>query len=75
MTTGNSELDAIVEQIAADRQKQLLAGDANRLGLIERAVQRGLDELQRARQMVEELARKVERRGAAQGSRAGVEHG
>ncbi|MCP3961880.1 MAG: hypothetical protein GY719_28900 [bacterium] len=72
MTTGNTELDAIVEQISADRQKQLLPGDANRLGLIERAVQRGLDELQRARQQLEELARKVERRGR---SGAGVEQG
>ncbi len=62
MSTGNRELDEILEWLATKHRSRLKGGDAHKLRYIGRLMQSGIAELQRARRLLGDLVEKVERR-------------
>lgn len=63
MSTGNKELDTILELLAVKRRSQLKGSDARRLRYIGRLLQSGITEMQQARRLLGDLVEEVERRG------------
>ncbi len=62
MSTGNQELDSILEWLAAKKRARLQGSDARKLRYIGSLMQSGITEMQRARQLLGELVEEVERR-------------
>ena len=62
MSSGNRELDAILEYVARQERARLRGRDAHRLRYIARVVQAGAIEMQRARRLLADLVEEIERR-------------
>ncbi len=60
MSSGNQELDSILEWLAAKKRARLQGSDARRLRYIGRLMQSGINEMQQARRLLGDLVEEVE---------------
>ena len=65
VTTGNRELDALLEQLEAERAR-LQVGDLRRLRYVSQLVHSGLGEVRRAARVLGELVEELEVRAAGE---------
>jgi hypothetical protein len=63
MSSGNRELDAILDQLARQRRARLKGSDIHRLRYIGRLIQSGITEMQQARRLLGDLVEELQRRG------------
>ncbi len=73
MSTGNQELDTILEWLAAKQRNRLKGNDARKLRYIGRLLSSGIAEMQQARRLLGDLVEEVERRAGEERQSEGQE--
>ncbi len=64
MSSGNRELDSIIDWLAMRERGRLTDGDARKLRYVGRLMQSGITDMQRARRLLGDLIEEVEDRAA-----------